>query len=231
MKKKSLIIGSLIPLMCLASCKGEVFNYKKLDLSKDYILYRSMDAISQSYTTGEQSYKTHLRYSDIDEVIKTVECGEDILLLFYSEDCHSCQEVIPSLIKDIAYLRLTIFVINNNNSESASALNRYIAEKGIQKVTSNVINGGTPSLYLLNNKKVTEIFYGSKGEKTTDIMFKALKEYTTCCGIEYGSADLGRDGKSYIPTYILDKKNTITTAYYYENVFPLAKKSQKTFQV
>lgn len=228
MKKKALVIGALLPLMCLASCKGEVFNYKKLDLSKDYVLYKHMYAVSESYNI---SYKTLLRFSNINEVIETVEWGEDILLLFYGEDCHSCQESIPNLINDISYLRLSIFVINTNTSESASALNRYIAEKGIQKVTSNVINGGTPSLYLLNNKKVTEVFYGSKGDKTTDVVIKALKEYTTCCGLEYCLADLGICEKPNVPTYILDRNKPGSTGFYYESIFPLAKKSQKSFQV
>lgn len=231
MKRKTFILRALLPLMCLASCKDNVFSYGKLDLSKDYILYKTMDAVSKSYSTGELSYKTKFRYADIYEVIEAVEYGEDVLLLFYGEECHSCQEVIPSLIKDIAYLQLTIFVVENNTSGSASTLNRYIAEKGIEKVTSTVINGGTPSLYLLNNKKITEVFYGSKGEKTTDVVIRALKEYTTCCGLIYGSASAGRKGDAEIPTYIFDKNNQITTDFYYENIFSLAEKSNKKFQV
>ena len=205
--KKKLVLGALLPLMCLASCKGEAFAYKQLDLTKDYILYRSMDAEYESDVTGDTFYKTKLVFTTIENVIEAVEWGEDVMLLFYGEDCGPCQEVIPSLVKDIAYLKLTIYVINENTSMSASTLNRYITENHIKKMTSTVINGGTPSLYLLNNKKITEVLYGSKGDKTTDIVFNALKEYTTCCGLIYGSADLGRIGDSNIPTYILDKRN------------------------
>ena len=35
MKRKTFILGALLPLMCLASCKDNVFSYGKLDLSKD----------------------------------------------------------------------------------------------------------------------------------------------------------------------------------------------------
>lgn len=231
MKKKTLILGAALPLMCLASCKNQLFSYGNIDLNKEYVLYRSLNGKTVSSTSEEASYKTKFNYSTIDEVINLVESGEDILLLFYGEDCHSCQEVIPSLVQDIAYLQLPIYVISENHSESASILNRYIIEKGIERLTTNVVNGGTPSMYLFNQKKLTEVFYGSKGDKTTDTVVSVLKEYTTCCGLYYGFADLGSKGDSAIPTYILDKNNSEATTYYYENVFAKAKKSSKPFQV
>lgn len=222
MKRKFFVFGALLPLMCLTSCKDSKNPFGSYtDLSKEYILYTNVD-----YKNEE----TFLRYSDAYEVIDCIENGEDALILFTSETCHTCQEVLPSLLKDISHLRLNIFAINQATSQNASILNEYIAKNNIKKNTTNVMNGGTPSMYLLNKKSLREIFYGSKGDKTTDTVLAALREYASLCGIDYCVNSLENIEPSTY-TYLLNKNDKDVKDFYYKVAFPLVRQRMKPMQV
>lgn len=208
MKKLSLF--SLLPLLCLSSCGKEAFSYSKVnDLTKDYLLFRN----DRTAYWGKET--------KANDIIYRASKGEGVLFVFLSDTCSACNIAKTTYKEALRPYDLDVSIILNNTNSEADAINNYVARKGIEKrLTNPVMSGATPSMYLLNDKVLTEVIYGTEEnqEKDSKKIRNTLKAYTSITTIyrakEYESLkDL---------TYFFDSSVSSEIDFFYDVVFPKA---------
>jgi len=211
---KKVILFSLLPLLCLSSCGQETFSYTSInDLTKDYLLFRN--------STDDVFGRT----TNADEIIYRAKKGEGVLFVYFSDTCSNCTIAKTTYKEAIRPYDLDVSVILNQTSKEAEKINEYIAKNSIEKRLINpVMSGATPSMYLLNNKVLTEVAYGTEGsqEKDTKKITNTLKAYTSVTTIyRTENASSMKD-----LTYFYNSSNEAQIDFFYDIVYPKALNSE-----
>lgn len=212
MKKVGLF--SLLPLLCLTSCGKEAFSYSEVnDLTKDYLLFRN---------TSDDVFG---RESNAEEIIYRASKGEGVLFVYLSDTCSTCSVAKVTYKEAIKPYDLDVSVILNQTSSEANKINEYIARNSIEKRLNHpVMSGATPTMYLLNDKVLTEVAYGTEGsqEQDTKQITNTLKAYTSITPIF--RANDAASMKDLV--YFYDGDNNAQTDFFYDIFYPKALTSQ-----
>ena len=168
-----------------------------------------------------------------EEIIYRAEHGENVLFAFSQEDCSSCESFMKNVGKRLWQTKYRITLIGKEIKEEAAKISKYVADNELERIISHPINGGTPSLYIMNNEKIVELVYGSTKDDDKTVA-TALKEYVKKGNVYHSNLSAWYSSFSEHqtvvegPTYVLSEASKDD---FYANVYPIVSKSDKKFNV
>ena len=187
----------------------------------------------QVFDKDSTSLRSIAEPESAEEIIYRAEHGENVLFAFSQEDCSSCESFMKNVGKRLWETKYRISLIGKEIKEEAAKISKYVADNELERMLAHPINGGTPSLYIMNNEKIVELVYGSNKDDEK-IVATALKEYVKKGNVYH--SDLSDWYSSFSehqtviegPTYVLSRSSKDD---FYANVFPIVLKSDKKFNV
>ena len=130
----------------------------------------------QVFDNDSTSLRSIAEPESAEEIIYRAEHGENVLFAFSQEDCSSCESFMKNVGKRLWETKYRISLIGKEIKEEAAKISKYVADNELERMLAHPINGGTPSLYIMNNEKIVELVYGSNKDDEK-IVATALKEY------------------------------------------------------
>ena len=187
----------------------------------------------QDFDNDSTSLRSIAEPESAEEIIYRAEHGENVLFAFSQEDCSSCESFMKNAGNRLWQTKYRISLIGKEIKEEAAKISKYVADNELERMLAHPINGGTPSLYIMNNEKIVELVYGSNKDDDK-IVATALKEYVKKGNVYH--SDLSAWYSSFSehqtviegPTYVLSRSSKDD---FYANVFPIVLKSDKKFNV
>lgn len=188
MKKR--ILPFAIPFFCLASCGSDgslLSDTYKPNPDLAYVI-RS----GESYLSGEKGYANLCIGQNVEKAINCANStGETLLVYFYSEGCHFCEEVKAGFAEFLEKTSVKILAYSYISSPNYHAA--VSAFKAVSKENAEVFfkDWGTPYLFAYKDGEFSKLpLYGNHGsaKAVANMMdglysFPYLYEFTTLEGI------------------------------------------------
>jgi hypothetical protein len=187
----------------------------------------------QDFDNDSTSLRSIAEPESAEEIIYRAEHGENVLFAFSQEDCSSCESFMKNVGKRLWETKYRISLIGKEIKEEAAKISKYVADNELERMLAHPINGGTPSLYIMNNEKIVELVYGSTKDDDKTVA-TALKEYVKKGNVYHSNLSAWYSSFSEHqtvvegPTYVLSEASKDD---FYTNVFPIVSESDKKFNV